>query len=116
MTYTPQGGTIAASVFDIAKRPRKPRADGPDVAKLKVERGVAYPTARVHVNRKYDSVFSSMQPGDSIGCTREHRDHIAAAMRKWIQRRGMVGKLAVRTVLDDGTGQARVWLMKAGKA
>ncbi len=101
--------TGARSVFDMAKetKQRKPRAAPPplDADKVKIEKGVPIPEARVKRGGHYDALLSRLTVNSSAALPIAHEKSLRSAAGGW-QKKHAGTKFVVRVVSQT---DVRVW-------
>lgn len=86
-----------------------------DADHLLVEKGIQIPKSRKGKTSKYDDVFSTMRPGDSIRCESSETAAVSNALRKSIQNQflpNLVGCSVVQRQKvrgKNGEIHGRVW-------
>ena len=90
------------------KNPTKGKNSVPNVELLTVTRDPL--PGRRACSSKYDELFASLKPGDSIKCQPEHVLSIRSSLYKWCKHRGL--KFKIRSVMHYPTDKlGRVFLL-----
>lgn len=84
--------------------------DGISITSDPLPRRKAYPKG------KYDDLFASMQPGQSLRVPTPVVNTVSQGLRAWLRRRGdTVHVVRSATEYDGDPGHGRVWLMGGAK-
>lgn len=99
-----------ASPFPVVRR--KSESETVDVSLLRIDTDTPPPAPGSRPGHsKYDRLFPSLQPGNSIVCEKHERELIRTALVKWLERNNRKG-FNVVSVSQCPDGHARVWLVK----
>lgn len=70
------------------------------------------------ITGKYDHLFSSIKPGQSLRVPSESVGSVSQGMRKWMERHNQkaVGRIKANVNYPGDAGYGRVWLLEGGAA